>query len=364
MKIIVDAMGGDNAPDEIVRGAFLAAEEYGVEIIMIGDENSIAETCDKHKLSAEEERISIIHTTEVVTMEDPALSVIRDKSGSSMSVGLRMLAEGKGDAFVSAGNTGALHAGSSLIVRRIKGIKRSAIAIILPFAKPLLLIDAGANIEVEPAHMVQFGIMGSIYMNKILNVEVPEVGLLSNGAESTKGTKKLIEAYKLMENEENINFVGNIEGKILPFGSCDVLVTDGFTGNILLKTVEGMGAYLMGQLKDIFYSNLITKVSALPLKNGLKKLKDDFDVSEYGGAPLLGLSRPVIKAHGNSDALAIKNAIRQAISYINTGIIVEIVKQTIKNETDEAVSAETNIVNEDKTTHDTQSKETSADEPM
>ncbi|MHB1155071.1 MAG: phosphate acyltransferase PlsX [Eubacteriales bacterium] len=360
MKIIIDVMGGDNAPEEIVRGAFQAAEEYDTDIIMVGNENSIIEITDKYKLPIERENISIIHTTEVVTMDDSALSVVRDKNGSSMSVGLRMLAEGKGDAFVSAGNTGALHAGSSLLVRRIKDIKRSAIATILPFAKPMLLIDAGANTEVEPSHLLQFAIMGSVYMNKIFNIESPEVGMLNNGSERTKGTKKLIEAYALLEAEKNINFIGNIEGKILPFGHCDVLVTDGFTGNVLLKTVEGMGSYLMGKLKDIFYRNLITKVSALSVKSGVKKLKNDFDVSEYGGAPLLGLSRPVFKAHGSADARAIKNAVRQAIAFINTGIIVEIVKQTIKSEntlSEDSVTEDKNITDEVKTINDTESKE-------
>ncbi len=360
MKIIIDVMGGDNAPEEIVRGAFQAAEEYDTDIIMVGNENSIIEITDKYKLPIDLVNISIIHTTEVVTMDDSALSVVRDKNGSSMSVGLRMLAEGKGDAFVSAGNTGALHAGSSLIVRRIKDIKRSAIATILPFAKPMLLIDAGANTEVEPSHLLQFAIMGSVYMNKIFNIESPEVGMLNNGSERTKGTKKLIEAYELLEAEKNINFIGNIEGKILPFGHCNVLVTDGFTGNILLKTVEGMGSYLMGKLKDIFYRNLITKVSALSVKSGIKKLKNDFDVSEYGGAPLLGLSRPVFKAHGSADARAVKNAVRQAIAFINTGIIVEIVKQTIKSEntlSEDSVTADKIITDEVKTEDDTESKE-------
>lgn len=350
-------MGGDNAPEAIVLGAFEAAGEYDTDIIMVGDENAIMEITEKHKLPIERDNISIVHTTEVITMEDPALSVVRDKSGSSMSVGLRMLAEGKGDAFVSAGNTGALHAGSSLLVRRIKDIKRSAIATILPFAKPMLLIDSGANTEVEPSHLLQFAIMGSIYMNKIFNIESPEVGLLNNGFERTKGTKKLIEAYSLLEAEKNINFVGNIEGKILPLGHCDVLVTDGFTGNILLKTVEGMGAFFMGKLKDIFYRNFITKVSALSVKGGLKKLKDDFDVSEYGGAPLLGLSRPVIKAHGSSDARAIKNAVRQAITFINTGIIVEIVKQTIKPEPETKTSDEKSTLSAENDTAYTEVKE-------
>jgi glycerol-3-phosphate acyltransferase PlsX len=348
-------MGGDNAPEEIVLGAFQEAEEYDTDIIMTGNENAITEIAAKHKLPIERDNISIVHTTEVITMEDPALSVVRNKNNSSMSVGLRMLAEGKGDAFVSAGNTGALHAGSSLLVRRIKDIKRSAIATILPFAKPMLLIDAGANTEIEPGHLLQFAIMGSIYMNKIFNIESPEVGLLNNGFERTKGTKKLIESYSLLEAEKNINFVGNIEGKILPFGHCDVLVTDGFTGNILLKAVEGMGAFFMDKLKEIYYRNFITKVSALSVKSGLKKLKNDFDVSEYGGAPLLGLSRPVIKAHGGSDARAIKNAVRQAIAFINTGIIVEIVKQTIKPAAPDGALSEQN--NDETAGDDTAAKE-------
>ncbi len=360
MKIIIDVMGGDNAPEETVLGAFQAAEEYDADIIMVGNENAIKEIKDKYKLPDERDNITVVHTSEVITMDDSALSVVRDKNGSSMSVGLRMLAEGKGDAFISAGNTGALHAGSSLLVRRIRDIKRSAIATILPFAKPMLLIDAGANTEVEPVHLVQFAVMGSIYMNKIFNIESPEVGLLNNGSERTKGTKKLIDAYELLEKEKNIHFIGNIEGKILPFGHCDVLVTDGFTGNILLKTVEGMGSYLMGKLKEIFYRNLITKVSALSVKSGVMKLKNDFDVSEYGGAPLLGLSRPVFKAHGSADARAIKNAVRQAISFINTGIIVEIVRQTIKSDHDDPenpINIEKNASDTEKPVNDNESKE-------
>ena len=329
MKIIIDVMSGDNAPGELILGAYEAAGEFAADIILTGDENIIKEVAANKNLPLEERRISIVHTEGVVTMEDSALSVVREKSDSSMGIGLKMLAEGGGDAFVSAGNTGALHAGSSLVVRRIKGIQRSAIAIIMPFVNPVLLIDAGANVELEPAHMLQFGIMGSIYMNKIFGVEEPRVGLLNNGSEPTKGTKKLIESYSLLSSAENINFCGNIEAKTLPFGVCDVLVTDGFSGNILLKTIEGLGAFFMDKLKGIFYSNLLTKASSIAVRGGLKKMKSDFDASEYGGAPLLGLSKPVIKAHGGSDAKAIKNAVRQAISYIDTEIIVEIVRQMI-----------------------------------
>lgn len=328
MKIIVDAMGGDNAPDEIVAGAFSACGEYDADIVLVGDEAAIREAAAKLSLNPDDNpRISIVHTPTVITMEDPPLCVVRDKSDSSMAVGLKLLAEGGGDAFVSAGNTGALHAGSSLLVRRIKGIQRSAIATVLPFEKPALLIDSGANTEVEPSHMLQFGVMGSIYMNRVLGVEEPRVGLLNNGTEPTKGTKKLVEAHALMESAANINFIGNVEGKTLPYGECDVIVTDGFTGNIVLKTIEGLSSFLMHKLKDVFMKNLITKLSALTIKDGVRKLRSSFDASDYGGAPLLGLSKPVIKAHGSSDARAIKNAIRQAIDFIRNGVIVEIVKQ-------------------------------------
>jgi len=324
-------MGGDNAPSEIVKGAYDAAGIYDIEIILVGDEEAIKQVKEENSI-AENEKVSVVHTPTVITMEDPPLSVVRGKDDSSMSIGLRMLAENKGDAFVSAGNTGALHAGSSLIVRRIKGIQRSAIATVLPFNPPMMLIDSGANTEVEPSHMLHFAVMGSIYMKKIFGVESPAVGLLNNGAEATKGTKKVVEAYNLLSEADNINFVGNIEGKEVPFGKCDVLVTDGFTGNILLKSVEGLASFFMKKMKEVFYANIITKMSALPLKGEVKKLKKSFDASEYGGAPLLGLSKPVIKAHGSSDANAIKNAVRQAIDFVETEIIVEIVRQTIKPE--------------------------------
>jgi len=339
MKIIIDAMGGDFAPEQPVLGALEALKEYDAEIILVGDETKIREIAEHHQLSMDNERLSIVHTEEFITMEDAPLSVIRQKHGSSMSIGLRMLAEGKGDAFISAGNTGALHAGSSLIVRRIKGIKRSAIASVLPCANPTLLIDSGANIEVDAAQLHQFAVMGSIYMNKQFGVEDPRVGLLNNGTESTKGTKLQLEAYDRLTGDDTINFVGNVEAKQVPYGVCDVLVTDGFTGNILLKSIEGTASYLMKQIKGLYTRNALTKLSALPLKDGIKQLKSSFDASEYGGAPLLGLSKPVIKAHGSSDATAIKNAVRQAIRFINTEIIVEIVLQTVK--TPEPVSAET-----------------------
>ena len=240
-----------------------------------------------------------------------------------------MLAEGKGDAFVSAGNTGALHAGSTLIVRRIKGIQKSAIATVLPFRNPTLLIDSGANIEISPETYVQLAKMGSVYMNRILKVDNPRIGLLNIGAERTKGTKTVAEAYGLLENAEGINFIGNVEGKELPMGACDVLVCDGFSGNIVPKLTEGCAAFLIGKLKDVFNENPMTKLSALGVKNGLRRMKKDFDASEYGGAPLLGLSKTVIKAHGSSDAAAIRNAVRQAVGCVENNVVYEIAKLVV-----------------------------------
>ena len=326
MKIIIDAMGGDNAPEQIVLGAIEGAIEHDVNIVLVGNESIIRDIAAKHSLCIDgNDKIQIVHTEGVITMEDSALSVVRDKRDSSMGVGLKMLAEGNGDAFVSAGNTGALHAGSSLLVRRIKGIQRSAIATVLPFANPTLLIDSGANTEVEPSHLLQFGVMGSIYMNKVMKVENPRVGLLNNGTEETKGTKKLVEAYQVLKDADTINFIGNVEGKTLPYGECDVIVTDGFTGNILLKSVEGLASYFMKTLKGIFMKNILTKLSSLITKKHLKNMKNTFDASAHGGAPLLGLAKPVIKAHGSSDAKAIKNAIRQAKEFVSKGVINEIV---------------------------------------
>lgn len=334
MKIILDVMSGDNAPLELLKGAIMAIEEFNIDLIITGDSEVIKSAAEENNISLENEHLEIIHTTEVITMEDEALSV-RRKKDSSMSVGLKMLADGLGDAFVSAGNTGALYAGASLIVYRIKGFRKAAIATILPFEKPVLLIDSGANTNVTDENLEQFAAMGSIYMDKIFGLKNPEVGLLNNGTEKSKGTQVLQDTYVRLSESNKINFIGNVEAKQLPFGVCDVIVTDGFTGNILLKTIEGVGSFMFKKLKDVFYKNAMTKFSAAILKKDIYALKNDFDASEYGGAPLLGISKPVIKAHGSSDALAIKNAIRQSIDYINTGIIHEMVKYTLSDNSDE-----------------------------
>ncbi len=316
-------MSGDNAPLEPIRGAISAAGAYKADIVMVGDEQVIKRVCADNGLVLPG-NVETARSEGVITMEDHALSVVREKAGSSMGVSLRMLADGKADAMVSAGNTGALHAGSTLVVRRIKGIRRSAISTILPFDNPTMLIDSGANTEVTKEQLEQFGMMGSIYMKKLFGIERARVGLANIGTEATKGTKELIEAYEYLSRSKMINFVGNVEGKQLPFGACDVVVCDGFVGNTILKVTEGIAMYVMKQIKGVMTSNPLTKLSALTMKRPLTALKASFSASEYGGAPMLGISKPVIKAHGSSDAEEIKNSVRQAIAFLNTGLIVDI----------------------------------------
>ena len=318
MKIIVDVMSGDNAPLEIIKGAIEAANEYkDHEIVIVGDENVISDVVVQNELQLG--NITIHHAPDVINMEDRALAVVREKRESSMSVGLKMLSNGEGDAFVSAGNTGALITGATLIVKRIMGINRAAIASILPLSCPVLLMDSGANLNVTSDNIVQFAFMGAKYMEKIYNVDRPRVGQLNNGTEYNKGNALQIESYQLL-SDSGLNFVGNVEAKAVPFDTCDVLVCDGFTGNIFLKSIEGMGKFLMGTLKDVLRTNFVTMASTLTMKNKIRELKTQFDSSEHGGAPILGISKPVIKAHGSSDAKAIKNAVRQAIFFVNTGI--------------------------------------------
>ena len=243
-----------------------------------------------------------------------------------MAVGLKMLAQDEGDAFVSAGNTGALLAGASLIVRRIKGVARPGIGAILPLSNPVLLLDSGANITVTEENLEVFAIMGSVYMNKIYGIERPRVGQVNNGAEPTKGLPLQLAAYERLSKNDSIHFVGNIEGKDIPFNTCDVLVADGFTGNVVLKLCEGMGKLMLQTMKDLFYANALTMLSASLMKTRINDLKHRFDSSEHGGAPILGIRKPVIKAHGGSDGKAIKNAIFQAVGFVKDDINGEIEK--------------------------------------
>ena len=322
MRIIVDVMGGDKAPDETVKGVCLAASEYNATYILVGDRSEIERVAEENALDIR--RFDIVHTETVITMEDDPLCVVRSKNDSSMATGLRMLANGEGDAFVSTGNTGALFTGATLIVRKIKGVTRAGIGTVIPFQTPTLLLDTGANVTVTEENLEQFGCMGSAYMRKMYNIADPRVGLLNNGSESCKGTELQQTAYQLLKNNPDVNFVGNIEANTAAFGGCDVLVADGFTGNIFLKAVEGVGKLLLGKLKNVFYSSTATKIAALTMKKPLTAMKKDLDPNEHGGAPILGISKPVVKAHGSSDAMAFKNAIRQAISYADSGVIYDL----------------------------------------
>ncbi len=323
MKIILDAMGGDKGPGEVVKGAVAGRKELGVDVILVGDERILRGEAAKAKLDLS--GIRIVHASDVITMDDDPMS-IRKKPDASMRVALQLLCDGEGQALVSCGNTGALQTGATLYVKRIRGVHRAAIATLMPLTTPTLLLDSGANISVNEEHLTQFGIMGSVYMEKLFNMKAPRVGLLNNGAEERKGTPLQQETYQMLK-ESDINFIGNVEGKDIPFGKCDVLVTDGFTGNIALKSLEGMASFVSGQFKSVFTSGMLGIAAAALIKKKLDTLKSKLDSRSLGGAPLLGISRPVIKAHGNSDAYAIKNAMRQAMNYASTHVISEISKR-------------------------------------
>lgn len=321
MKIILDVMSGDNAPLETLKGAVRAgAQKFseGVEFILVGNENVIKKTAEENKLDIS--GFEIRHAESVLTMGDDPMAVMKEKNDSSLATGLKMLAEGEGDAFVSAGNTGALFCGSSLIVKRVKGIQRAAIGALLPLSKPVMLMDSGASVKVNEDYLHLFAIMGSAYMHAMYGVDSPKVALVNNGAEEHKGTELQQAAYPMLKASKFINFVGNVEGNQLPNGYCDVAVCDGFVGNIMLKTIEGMGKLLSGELKNIFKSGLGGILAYLLVKKQMKSFKKKFDAKEHGGAPILGLSKTVIKAHGSSDAKAFMNAVRQAINCERSGV--------------------------------------------
>ena len=326
MRIAVDAMGGDNAPFEVIKGVSIASSKNEeIEIILVGDTQKIEDCFSKLNVSIPK-NVSVIHSDSEISMEDDPMVIMKEKSDSSMAKGLTLLKENQVDAFISAGNTGALHTGSTLIVRKMKGIRRSALASILPFERPILLVDSGANPTVTEDILNQWAIIGSAYMNEMFGIDNPKVGLLNNGTEEHKGTPVAQAAFQLLSNNEHINFIGNVESKEIPNSPCDVLVTDGFTGNITLKFAEGLGGFIFSKLKTIFKTNAKTKLSYLLVKNQLKGIKTTFDASSYGGAPLLGLSKPVIKAHGSCKAENIACAIEQAISYSNSNIISRVIE--------------------------------------
>ncbi len=308
IKIIVDAFGGDNAPLEVVKGCERAVRELGVKIVLTGKENEIKACAEKNGISLD--GIEIVHTDDVFDIHEEPKEIIKSGKNSSMALGLSLLAEGKGDAFVSAGSTGALVMGSTFIVKRIKGIKRIAPSPIMPADKgSFALVDAGANTECRPEMLVQFAIMGSAYMEKVIGVPNPKVALLNIGAEETKGRELEIETYKLLK-ESGLNFVGNIEARDMLSGDVQVVVTDGFTGNITLKLIEGIGGFFSNKMKWIFSG--AGKIGAIFSIGKIKAFRKQMDYKEVGGSPLLGIKKPVIKAHGSSDATAFFNAVRQA----------------------------------------------------
>jgi glycerol-3-phosphate acyltransferase PlsX len=311
MKIILDMMGGDNAPLAPLDGAAQAVKEYGVEIVGLGDEALIRKTAEEHHIALD--GITLVHCSENIEMCDEPARAVRNKKDSPIVVGLNMLKAGQGDAFVSAGSTGAIHVGASLIVRTLRGIKRPALATMIPAKnKAYMLMDCGANVECRPDMLAAFAVMGTCYMKKVEGRADPAVALANNGAEESKGTPMLREAHQLLKTTPGIRFVGNIEPRDVPNGDVDVVVCDGFTGNVILKLTEGVAKMLLGMLKEMFLANIGGKIAYLLLKSGVADLKHRMDSEEYGGAPFLGAKAPVIKAHGSSKAKGIKNAIRQA----------------------------------------------------
>ncbi|MCI8651245.1 MAG: phosphate acyltransferase PlsX [Oscillospiraceae bacterium] len=328
MKIIIDAMGGDNAPRCNVEGALAAVRELGVEAVLVGRGDEILAVLHDMGLDAPPPGLEIVHASEVVDMEDNAATAFKEKKDSSLTVGLNLVKEGKGDAFVSAGSTGALLSAATLVTKRIRGIRRAAMAPKIPTANGgAILIDCGATAECTPEYLLQFAFMGSYYAEHILGRPEPRVGLLNIGAEESKGLDLQRETYALLkqaEKEGRIHFVGNVEAREAVLGAVDVIVCDGYSGNIFLKTLEGTALFLAAEMKKMFKKNLLTKVSALMVSGGIKDFKKLMDSREVGGTPLIGISKPVIKAHGSSDGYAIKNAIGQAAKFASSGMIENI----------------------------------------
>ena len=317
MKIIVDAMGGDLAPEAPVLGSLQAAKAWGLEIMLVGRGEAILEVMRKHGIDTLPEGMEICNAEDVVDMHDDPGSVIHKRKNSSMVLGLRELAEGRGDAFVSAGSTGALLTGATLLVKRVKGIRRAAMGPCIPnkAGGKTVILDCGANAECSPEFLLQFGLIGSIHAKKLLGLENPRIGLLNIGTEDSKGTPLQKEAYALLKSAGDqglINFAGNVEARDVPLGAVDVVVCDGFSGNVLLKSIEGTAMFMGSLMKGMFKENVLSKLGYLCCKNGVSRIKKMMDYREIGGTQFLGIRKPVIKAHGSSDALAFQSAIRQA----------------------------------------------------
>lgn len=331
MKIILDAMGGDNAPQAPVLGAIEAVKRYNADIILVGRGQEILEVLKKNGLDTLPEGVEIAHADDVVDMHDDPATVIHKRKNSSMIIGLKMLADGKGDAFVSAGSTGALLTGATLLVKRVRGIRRAAMAPAMPTkaGTKVIICDCGANAECTPEFLLQFGLVASAYSKFTLGVENPRVGLLNIGSEDSKGTQLQKDAYALLKDASNrglLNFTGNVEARDVPLGAVDVVVCDGFSGNILIKSIEGTAMFMGSMLKRMFKKNLGSKLGYLLCKSGVQDMMKLLDYREIGGTQFLGIKKPVIKAHGSSDALAFRNAVKQAMTAAEGDFTVQLEK--------------------------------------
>ncbi len=329
MRILIDAMGGDNAPDAIVKGAIDAAKEFGVQIVLVGRGEAILKSLNTLGLETLPKNVEVANADDVVDMHDDPATVVRARKDSSMVVGLRMLANGEGNAFISAGSTGALLTAATLVVKRVKGIRRAAFCPEIPTDNKTLLIDCGANAECTPEFLLQFAFLGSLYARQVHKKIQPKVGLLNIGAEDSKGTELQKQTYVLLQNAKEqglLNFIGNVEARDVFTCGVDVLVADGFSGNILLKSIEGTASYMGGMLKKMFKKNILTMIAALLCKGGINEFKKRMDYREVGGTMLLGISKPVVKAHGSSDARAIRSAVKQAMEAVK-GNMAEMLEQ-------------------------------------
>ena len=341
MIILVDAMGGDNAPDAVIKGAVKAVNEVDANIVLIGDKeiinSKVKEFYGKNRIEDISPKFSIEHTSEIITMEDKPTDAIKHKKDSSMVVGFRMLKEGKGDVFLSAGNSGALLTGATLLIGRIKGIDRPAMAPMLPaYKKRLMLIDAGANTNCKPLNLVQFAQMATIYLKNTYKIEEPQIGLLNIGTEPTKGNELIKETYQILSTkseELGINFVGNVEGRDAFSGNIDALVCDGFTGNVFLKTVEGFGKLVKRSLSESLKISILSKLAAIPAMPGIKRFAKTMDYKEYGGALFLGVKRPVVKAHGSSDEKLFRFTIKQAEQFAKNQAVEMMIDEFSKIDT-------------------------------
>ncbi len=327
MRIILDGMGGDHAPAAIVEGAVQASKEIDHEIHIIGQEELINAELSKYKFNPD--KIFVIDAREVITNDDAPVRAVRSKKDSSIVKGINMVKNGEGDIFISAGSTGALMAGGLFLLGRIQGIDRPALASVYPIlgSKASLLLDAGANAECKPNNLLEFGIMGNIYMEKVLGRENPRVGLVNLGAEAAKGNTLTKAAYELLE-QSHLNFVGNVEAREVPKGACDVIVADGFTGNVILKLTEGLAWNILQTMKRKFTDGVKAKLGAALLLDKIGELKKDFDYSEYGGAPILGVKGPIVKMHGSSSANGVKNTILKGIPFVE-GKVVETIQNSV-----------------------------------